>query len=67
MLHLYAWRRGGDGPYFVDGPHTIDEGIAFAETVRQDCRRGFTRFEIHNIREHTVVWRSDAQNYSSEG
>ena len=59
MLHVYGWRRGGDGPYFLNAPTTLDEGIAFAETTRRDCRRGFVRFEVHDVRDNRVVWRSD--------
>ena len=40
MLHVYGWRRDG-GPYFLDNPRTLEDGIAFAETVLKDCRRGF--------------------------
>ena len=61
MLQVYAWRRGDDGPYFLITPTTLNEGIAFAETARQDCRRGFVRFEIHDVRENAVVWRNDQQ------
>lgn len=39
MLHVYGWRRDG-GPSFFDNPRTLEDGIAFAETVLKDCRRG---------------------------
>ena len=32
MLHVYGWRRDG-GPFFLDNPRTLEDGIAFAETV----------------------------------
>ena len=32
MLHVYGWRRDG-GPFFLDNPRTLEDGIDFAETV----------------------------------
>ena len=49
MLHVYGWRRDG-GPYFLDNPRTLEDGIAFAETVLKDCRRGFLRAEVKDVR-----------------
>jgi hypothetical protein len=61
IARLRVAPRGG-GPYFLNTPTTLDEGIAFAETTRRDCRRGFVRFEIHDVRDNRVVWRSEAQS-----
>ena len=57
MLHVYGWRRDG-GPFFLDNPRTLEEGIAFAETVLKDCRRGFVRAEVKDIRSLKVLWTS---------
>jgi hypothetical protein len=58
VLHVYGWRRDG-GPFFLDNPRTLEDGIAFAETVLKDCRRGFVRAEVKDIRSLHVVWTSD--------
>jgi hypothetical protein len=58
MLHVYGWRRGDDGPYFLGNPNTVDEGISLAHGVLKDCRRGFVRAEIHDARAHVTVWHS---------
>jgi hypothetical protein len=58
LLHVYAWRRGDDGPYFIGGPNSVDEGISIAETALKDCRRGFVRAEVQDAREHSTVWTS---------
>ena len=42
----------------VDNPRTLEDGIAFAETVLKDCRRGFLRAEVKNIRTLEVLWTS---------
>jgi hypothetical protein len=55
MLHVYGWRRDG-GPFFLDNPRTLEDGIAFAETVLKDCRRGFVRAEVKDIRSLQVLW-----------
>ena len=57
MLHVYGWRRDG-GPFFLDNPRTLEDGIASAETVLKDCRRGFVRAEIKDIRAMKVLWTS---------
>ena len=57
MLHVHGWRRDG-GPFFLDNPRTLEDGIAFAETVLKDCRRGFLRAEVKNIRTLDVLWKS---------
>ena len=57
LLHVYGWRRDG-GPYFLDNPRTLEDGIAFAETVLNDCRRGFLRAEVKDIRAGQVLWTS---------
>ena len=57
MLHLYGWRRDG-GPFFLDNPRTLEDGIAFAETALKDSRRGFLRAEVKNIRTLEVLWTS---------
>ena len=54
MLHVYGWRRDG-GPYFLDNPRTLEDGIAFTETVLKDCRRGFVRAAVKNIRTLEVL------------
>lgn len=46
------------GLYFLDNPRTLEDGIAFAETVLRDCRRGFLRAEVKDIRAGTVLWTS---------
>jgi hypothetical protein len=56
-VHVYGWRRDG-GPFFLDNPCTLEDGIAFAETVLKDCRRGFLRAEVKNIRTLDVLWKS---------
>jgi hypothetical protein len=45
-------------PFFLDNPRTLEDGIAFAETVLKDCRRGFLRAEVKNIRTLDVLWKS---------
>ena len=57
MLHVYGWRRDG-GPFFLDNPRTLEDGIAFAETVLKDGRRAFLRAEVKNIRTLEVLWTS---------
>jgi hypothetical protein len=57
MLHVYGWRCDG-GPFFLDNPRTLEAGIAFAETVLKDSRRGFLRAEVKNIRTLEVLWTS---------
>jgi hypothetical protein len=57
MLHVYGYRRDG-GPFFLDNPRTLEDGIAFAETVLEDCRRGFLRTEVKDIRAGVVLWTS---------
>jgi hypothetical protein len=59
MLHVYGWRRDG-GPFFLDNPRTLEDGIAFAETVLKDTRRGFTRVQVKDIRSLQVLWSSPA-------
>ena len=56
LLHVYAWRRGDDGPYFIGTSDRIEEGVSIAETTLKDCRRGFVRAEVHDARQQTVVW-----------
>ena len=58
MLHVYGWRGGGEGPYFIGSPPTVDEGISIAETALKDCRRGFVRAEVQDVRAGEVVWHS---------
>lgn len=55
LLHVYGYRRDG-GPFFLDNPRTLEDGIAFAETVLKDCRRGFVRAEVKDIRSLQVLW-----------
>lgn len=57
MLHVYGWRRDG-GPFFLDHPRTLKDGIASAETILRDCRRGFLRAEVKDIRSMQVLWTS---------
>jgi hypothetical protein len=57
MLHVYGWRRDG-GPYFLDNPPTLEDGIAFAEMVLENCRRGFLRAEVKDVRAGQVLWTS---------
>ena len=58
LLYVYAWRRGDDGPYFVGNSTSIEEGIAFAEGVLKDCRRGFVRSEIRDSLAGAALWHS---------
>jgi hypothetical protein len=58
LLHVYAWRRGDDGPYFIGSLPTVDEGISIAETSLKDCRRGFVRAEVQDARELKTLWSS---------
>ena len=57
LLHVYGWRRDA-GPFFLDNPRTLEDGIAFAETALKDCRRGFLRAEVKDIRAGQVLWTS---------
>jgi len=58
MFHVYAWRRGDDGPYFIGSSRSVDEGISIAETALEDCRRGFLRAEVQDARDRGTLWSS---------
>ena len=57
MLHVYGipprWRVLD----FLDNPRTLEDGIAFLNGAK-DCRRGFVRPEVKNIRTLEVLWKS---------
>ena len=57
VLHVYGWRRDR-GPFFLDDPRTLAEGIMTAENILKDRRRGIIRAEIKDIRAMTVLWTS---------
>jgi hypothetical protein len=58
MLHVYGWRRGDDGPYFIGSPPSLEDGISIAETALKDCRRCFVRAEVQDARERGTLWSS---------
>ena len=55
MIHVYGYRRQG-GPFFIDNPRTLEEGIKSA--ALKDPRRRFLRAEIKDIRAMKVLWTS---------
>jgi hypothetical protein len=53
LLHIYDWRRGNDGPYYLRCPCTVDDGITLAEDALKDRRRGFMRAVVKDVRADT--------------
>jgi hypothetical protein len=45
-------------PPSADHRRTLEDGIAFAETVLKDSRRGFLGAEVKNLRTLEVLWTS---------
>ena len=42
LLHVYAWRRDGRGPFYIGGPSTVEEGIGIAEDALKASTPGLS-------------------------
>lgn len=54
LLHVYGWRRDA-GPFFLGNPSSVEDGISLAEGILKDCRRGFLRAVVKDVRAGAIL------------